>query len=203
MLTPCPSSSYLLRKGTPMRLRLRSTGPGTPTAWSPTPFAGLRRRHTQQTKRKSGMQWQTQPRARWRHSLPPASQQQGHTHRRESASAQDVSVKQDPKSAKKRGRQNTPRGTPRGTRCSHRARTLAGPRANAWTTAREETSWPWLRKGRLHRLGSKCGGGRKGETGQTLPAGRAKLRCRGTPNVCSPLNGRSNMALRSYKSLAS
>lgn len=43
----------------------------------------------------------------------------------------------------------------------------------------------------------------EGETGQTLPAGRAKLRCRGIPNVCSPLNGRSNMALRSYKSSAS
>lgn len=161
MLTPCPFSSYLLRKGTPMRLRLRSTGPGTSTAWSPAPLVGLTRRHTQHTKRKSGMEWQTQPRVCWRHSPPPASQQEGHTLRRELASAQDVSVKQDPKSESKQGRQNTPRVT----RCGHGTRTLTGPQANARTRDWEETSWPWFRKGCLHTLGSKCGGGRKGETG--------------------------------------
>ena len=52
MLTPCPFSSYLLRNGTPMRLHLRSTGPGTSTAWSPAPLVGLTRRHPTYQKEK-------------------------------------------------------------------------------------------------------------------------------------------------------
>ena len=82
MLTPCPSSSYLLRKGTPMRLRLRSTGPGTPTARSPAPLAGLRHRHTQQTKRTSGMQWQTATRALEAQPAPCISAARAHTQER-------------------------------------------------------------------------------------------------------------------------
>lgn len=43
----------------------------------------------------------------------------------------------------------------------------------------------------------------RGKQDTTLTAGRAELRCRGIPNVCSPLSGRSHMASRSYKSSAS
>ena len=43
----------------------------------------------------------------------------------------------------------------------------------------------------------------RGKQDTTLTAGRAELRCRGVPNVCSPLSGCSHMASRSYKSSAS
>ena len=71
MLTPCPFSSYLLRKGTPMRLRLHSAGPGTSTAWPPTPLAGRTRQHTQHIRRKAG--WSDTA------TSAPAPQQGGHT----------------------------------------------------------------------------------------------------------------------------